>query len=370
MHAIGLLVGAFLVLNTFWEAFETIVLPRTVTRSLRITRLIYRTSWDAWRAIAGGLRSEAKRESWLGYFGPISLPLLLGFWAFCLVIGFGTLDWSLKLPLTSQEPAPHLGTFLYLSGTTFFTVGYGDVTPRSGVGRFMCVLEGGVGIGFLAVVIGYLPVLYQAFSRREVSISLLDARAGSPPSAVELLRRYKNNDDLDSIVPWLHDTEKWAADLLESHLSYPVLAYYRSQHSRESWLSSLTMVMDTCALIMTGVEGVPSGQARLTFAIARHAIVDIALIFKADPIQAEIDRLPAPDFERLRQSLEAAGIRLSDPANAAEKLREIRGIYEPFVLALSRQFLLPLPPWQADPNQSDNWETSAWHTVDRHHFSS
>ena len=367
MHVAAFFFGLALLLNTVWEAFETIILPRTVTRSNRVARLLYVYSWRFWTFVARQQKTEARTESLLGYYGPMSLPLLLGFWTVSLVLSFALIQWGLSIPINSVGKAG-LGTYFYFSGITLFTVGYGDVTPRNGLGRMFTVLEGGVGIGFLAIIIGYLPVLYQAFSRREVSISKLDARAGSPPSAAEMLRRYQANDDLGSIPGLLRDWEQWAAELLETHLSYPVLAYYRSQHDRESWLSALTMILDTCALLIVGVDSVPSAQAKLTFAMARHAIIDIALIFKADPIEDDGDRLPPETLRRVRDTLQAAGIPLRDGDAADSELADIRATYEPFVLALSRRFLFPLPPWVADPSAVDNWVTSAWRSMDHRHF--
>src|SRR5439155_22732943 len=158
-----------------------------------------------------------------------------------------------------------------------------DVVPVSWPARAVTALEAAVGFGFLAIVIGYLPVIYQSFSRREVVISMLDARAGSPPTAAELLRRHAADHTLDALDALLRDWEHWSAELLESHLSYPVLAYFRSQHDNQSWLGALTTVLDTCALVMVGIDGVSVWQARLTFAIARHAVVDIAQIFRTAP---------------------------------------------------------------------------------------
>src|SRR5262249_40519937 len=173
------------------------------------------------------------------------------------------------------------------SGVTFFTLGYGDVSPIGSLGRFVAVVEAANGFGLLAIVISYLPILYQAFSNREASISLLDARSGSPSSAVELLRRHRAEDKLYDLDRLLGEWERWSAQLLESHLSYPVLCYFRSQHDNQSWLRALTTVLDTCALVMVGVEGGPVWQARMTFAIARHAVVDIAQIFKTNPVSLE-----------------------------------------------------------------------------------
>jgi hypothetical protein len=222
------------------------------------------------------------------------------------------------------------------------------------------VAEAGLGFGFLAVVISYLPILYQAFSHREITISLLDARAGSPPTAGELLRRQAAARSLDGLGPLLAEWERWAAELLESHLSYPVLSYYRSQHDNQSWLAALTTILDTCALVIAGVEGADGYQARLTFAMARHAVVDLALVFQTPPLPPDPDRLPPADLARLRDVLRAAGIVVRDGPAVEQALAELRALYEPFVSALAAYFLFALPPFQPAGPSVDNWQTSAW----------
>src|SRR5262249_35490875 len=142
--------------------------------------------------------------------------------------------------------------------------------------RVLVVTESGLGFGFLALVISYLPVIYQAFSRREVNIVLLDARAGSPPTAAELLRRHAGADGVEPLERLLGDWERSTADILESHVSYPVVAYFRSQHTNESWLAALTAILDACSLLLSCVENTSSRQARLTFAMCRHTVVDLA----------------------------------------------------------------------------------------------
>jgi hypothetical protein len=251
---------------------------------------------------------------------------------------------------------------LYLSGVTFFTVGYGDVAAMSPPGRIINVIEAANGFGLLAIVIGYLPVLYQSFSRREVNISLLDARAGSPSSATELLRRYGASGNIGEISALLHEWEAWAAELLESHVSYPVLCYFRSQHDNQSWLGALTTVLDTCALVIAGVDDVPVWQAQLTFAIARHAVVDIAQIFSTKPTSASCcdTRLSPEALQRVREILATSGTPLSDGADAEKRLLELRLLYEPYVVALSEFLLMPLPPWILPADAIDNWKTSAW----------
>ena len=209
-------------------------------------------------------------------------------------------------------------------------------------------------------MIGYLPVIYQAFSRREVSISLLDARAGSPPSAAEMLRRYGEHQELAALSQFLSEWERWSAELLESHVSYPVLAYYRSQHDSQSWLAALTVVLDTCALGLVGVEGMSSGQARLTFAMGRHAAVDLSQIIGVPPLPPRVDRLPATDLARLRATLAAAGVHLPEGEDADRKLALVRAKYEPYLNALAEQLLLALPPWAPTSAPVDDWQTSVY----------
>jgi Ion channel len=353
--------GVLLVLMVLWETFETIVLPRRVTRQFRLTRLFYRTTWKPWAALAEVRKSKKKRDSMLSYYGPLSLLLLLAFWAFGLVLGFGLIHYGLADKLNGALLSSDFGNALYMSGTTLFTLGLGDIAPATPLGRFVTVLEAGIGFGFLALVIGYLPVLYQAFSRREVTISLLDARAGSPPTAAELLHRQRGIHGMEALTELLADWEKWAADLMESHLSYPVLAYFRSQHDNQSWIGSLTAILDVCTLAMVGLEGMCQYQARMTFAIARHALVDLSQVFSAPP-QKDVrwDRLPPELLAELRRALAASGFVLAEGEPATHELNRLRGLYEPFALALAAHLRLDLPPWIKTATGKDNWQTTAW----------
>ncbi|HEX7078608.1 MAG TPA: potassium channel family protein, partial [Candidatus Eisenbacteria bacterium] len=346
MNAIAGIAGAALLLVVLWDAFETVVLPRRVSGRMRLTRTFYRATWKPFRAGARWARPGARREAYLSFFGPLSLVFLIATWAVALVFAFGLLQYANGSSVRVGAEAPGLATDLYLSGTTFFTLGLGDALPHGTVARVLAVVESGVGFGFLAVVVGYFPVLYQAFSRREYGISLLDARAGSPPSAAELLRRHAGPGGREALEDLLYEWERWAAELLETHLSYPLLAYYRSQHTNQSWLAALTAILDTCALTAVGVEGACAGQARLTFAMTRHAVVDLAQVFGAPPRTAPENRLPPEAYTRLRAALAAAGLPLPEGAATEAKLAELRRLYEPYVTALSQYLLQPLPPWQ------------------------
>jgi hypothetical protein len=358
MKIVVVVLSVLLIFGILLDAFESIVLPRRVTRRFRLARIFYRVTWIPSAALARRISSSRRRERYLGFFGPLSLILLLIVWAVVLIIAFGSLHWSLGTPIRSLDGSESFGDYLYLSGTTFFTLGYGDITPSASLGRALAISEAGVGFAFLALIIGYLPVIYQAFSRREANISLLDARAGSPPSAGELIRRHGQDlSDLDHI---LRDWEHWAADLLESHLSYPVLCYYRSQHNNQSWLTALTAILDTSALVMVGVDGASRRQAQLTFAMARHAVVDIAQVFATPPRDPVPDRLSSEDSRWLRSVLGAAGVKLADGADADSRLAELRRMYEPYVEPLADFLLIELPPWSPMQDAYDNWQTSAW----------
>ncbi len=349
--------GFLIIAGILLEAFETIVLPRRVTRRFRLTRLYYRVLWIPWRKLAHGIKSSKSREGFLSYFGPLSLLGIFALWATMLILGFGLLYFS---DARIDQTHPTLQTCFYLSGTTFFTLGLGDVTPHTSPERVLAVFESGLGFGFLALVLSYLPVIYQAFSRREVAIVLLDARAGSPPSAAELLRRHAGVHGLETLERLLRDWERWSAELLESHVSYPVLTYFRSQHNNESWLSALTAILDTSALIIAGADGTCVRQARLTFAICRHAVVDLAQVFQAAPLAHNANRLPASELLRLRGVVAESGLKLHDTPESNEKLNKLRGLYEPYVQALSQFLYIDLPPWILAKESVDNWKTSAW----------
>jgi hypothetical protein len=361
MRSAAAIAGILLIAVVLWDGFETIILPRRVTRRVRLTRLFYRGTWIPWSAVARWMKPGKRRETFLGIYGPLSLLLLFVMWAVGLVFGFALLYWAAGSAEVSFRESPTFWTDLYMSGTTFFTLGL--VTPHTPTTRFITVLEGGTGFGFLAVVISYLPVLYGAFSRREVNISLLDARAGSPPTAAELLRRHVQGQNLEALGKFLRDWEVWSAELMESHLSFPVLCYYRSQHDNQSWLAAITAVLDTCALLKSCAEGALQWQSQLTFAISRHALVDLAQVLRIPPKQPVADRLSENDLEQLRDLLSFACVPVCSREAAEEKLRDLRSTYEPYVNGLSERLLMPYPPWKVAAGRADNWRTSAWENI-------
>jgi hypothetical protein len=357
--------GLVIIVVVLLDAFETVVLPRRVTRQFRLTAWFYRRTWIPWRKIAGRIATASRQQNFLGYFGPLSLILLLFFWAGGLIFGFALLQQGIGGHEQLGNERLSFGKILYHSGETFFTLGYGDIVPTTAAARALAVLEAGMGFAFLGVVIGYIPVVYASFSRREIQISMLDARAGSPPTAAELLVRLAGRSEtagvdqrvLDEV---LRDWERWSAELLESHISYPVLSFFRSQHSNQSWLGALTTMLDVSSLILTGIEGVHPGQAKLTFAMARHAAVDLAQVVNAryDPFVP--DRLPDADFESLRTALAEAGLQLRSDEVSQQKLSRLRSMYELYVHSTAKNLMLSLPPWKHFAKAKDNWQSGPW----------
>lgn len=355
MRILALIAGVFCVFAVLFDAFQTIILPRRATGRLRITRIFFILTWSPWRLFARRISSPKARETAFSFYGPLSLILLLVLWAAVIVLGFSLIFFAIFSPFYDLRQHPGFLSDLYISGATISTLGPTDAGPLYVASRWLMVLEAGIGFGFLAIVMGYFPVLYSAFSRREVSISLLDARAGSPPTAAELLRRHVHPDAAEALSILLVEWERWSAELLESHISFPLLCYFRSQHNNQSWLSALTSMLDASALLIAGVQGHEARQAQLTFAMARHALVDLSQVFNLKPLFNAPDRLPPGGYNQLYALLCQGGVRMCRDNNSESRLREMRRLYEPWAEALSAYFVMPLPPWTATEPHRDNW---------------
>lgn len=347
--AVLALILLFVVLQ---DAFEVILLPRRMQRRVMATRFYFIAGWALWRGLAGRVPAGLRRERFLGVFGPLSLVVLFALWAALLILAFGMLEWTLQYPRASR-----LTEQIYLSGVTFFTLGYGDVVPHSAAARAVAVAEAGTGIGLIALVIGYLPVLYQLFSRREAHVIQLDARAGSPPTATTMLSRHAGPHGLEKLDELLREWEVWASELLESHLSYPMLVYYRSQHENQSWLAAMTAVIDACALLLVGIEQAHPLQARMTFSTARQVVIEIAETFDVRPSRyTGGDRLPHAEYARMEGVLADAGIVWSNGQATEDALAGLRATYEPLLDGLASALLLTLPEWIAAENAADHWQ--------------
>jgi hypothetical protein len=353
MYLSGLILGGLLLLAVFHDAFEVMLLPRRIRRKLRFVTLLFRNTWILWSWLAQRMRLGTRRDAFLSLYGPLALVTLIGSWVVGLVVGFAAIQWSFGQG--GQKPFSFTGN-LILSGDTFFTLGTLSLISLSRVRRFVAVFEAGTGLAFLAIVISYLPVVYQLFSRREAHVIMLDARAGSPPTATTLLTRH-GSDNLRALEELLHEWERWSAEVVESHMSYPMLTYYRSQHDNQSWLAALTAIMDTCALTMVGFRDLSTFQARMTFASSRLAIIELSRILAVKLQVSGETRLPSPIFALMRAELADSGMTVEND-KAEEMLTEFRATYEPFLVGLADHLLLTLPGWMPDGRLLDNWQNS------------
>jgi hypothetical protein len=372
MHLPPIVLGCFLLAFVLLDAFQTIILPRRPVGRFRITQLFFLATWYPWSA-AARLLSRRSREQMYSVYGPLALLLLFVVWALLLIAAYAFLYLGLNMPFADPtHPATALQVLrscLYVSGTTLFTLGLGDVQPLSHAARALLVVESGTGLGFIALVIGYVPVLYTAFSNREISVALLDARAGSPPTAGELLLRHSFQGGEPALAELLSEWERWSGSMLESHVSYPILCYYRSQHDNQSWLAAITAILDACALLITTVEGSNTRQAQLTFAIARHTLVDLGHVFHRERFEQHYrqmppDRLPDEEFGRLCGVLGQGGFSLCGSVDTRARLDAIRKLYEPHAVALADYLGLELPRW-APPADSGSRKPDNWSTVAR-----
>jgi hypothetical protein len=367
MHLISLLFGLALLAAALLDAFQTIILPRRPVGRLRITRLFFLTTWGPWNGFVGCFSTGRRREQLYSIYGPLALLLLFVVWATCLTGAFALMYFGLHTPFTDpMHPVSTLGRFrscFYVSGTTLFTLGLGDVLPANHIARFLVGIEAGTGLGFVALVIGYVPVLYTSFSNREIAVALLDARAGSPPTASELLLRHHFDGGPQALTELLAEWERWSAGILETHISYPILCYYRSQHDNQSWLSALTSILDTCALLITAIDAPAVRQAELTFAVGRHALVDLGHVFHREKVEQRLreappKRLHDDEYARLCDVLRQAGISLCSDIEVRDRLAAVRRLYEPHACSLAAYLRLDLPLWVApppNPSKPDMW---------------
>lgn len=359
MHPFVAMLALVLLAIVLLDAFENIILPRHVVRKARSARTLSYLIWLAWSACGRRIASSKRREAFLSYFGPLNLLFLLAVWAGGLILAFAMLLWAGGPGMLVSGEFPTFRTNLYLSGTTFFTLGLGDVTPAAPLARFITVCEAGTGFGFLAIVFAYLPTFYGAFSQREVNISLLDARAGSPPTAGELLRRHGRGRIQDGLGEYLQEWEIWSAQLMETHLSYPVLCFFRSQHDNQSWLAAFTAILDVCALLIAYGEGETKWRAQLTFAISRHAVSDLCEILRVRPHPPHPARLSAEDLPEARALLVDCGINPCAESGDA-KLRELQKMYEPLLNGLSLALCMQLPSWGVGAEFAKQRKSAVW----------
>ena len=331
MRVLAGIAGLTLIALMLSEFFVAFMLPRRVRRDPRIARNLNRALWRPWRAVAARLR-PANADTMLGLFGPLALILQLVTWTIGLLLGYALLEWAVGG-----------GSFVdrvFFSSGLFLSAGAAE--GDYGV-RVVELLEAATGVGVLFIVIGYMPSVYGAFSRRETAVSQFATRAGSPPAAGVLLHRVIGREQWRELELELRSWEEWAAELMETQLSYPLLGFYRSQHVNQNWLAALTAMVDVAAFIKATAPEGKVVAADVTYSIGRHALADLSL--QHGVVKHSIDRLSEADFDELYTIVESVTDDAVGREQARQRLTELRATYEQNAQALAEFFAIELPPW-------------------------
>jgi hypothetical protein len=344
MDLLAGLIGLVFVSAVAWDIFQTVVVPRPAGGRYRIARNVNRVGWRLARWTSLRLGSERRREGLLGLYAPAFVFVLLAVWIVVLVLGYGLITWALRDEL---RPTPQsFGEAIYVAGTAFSTLGFGDVVPIGGPARAMLLVAAASGLAVVALVITFLFSLYGALQKREIPVVTLDARAGAPPSGVKLLETYARLDLIDELPTLFTNWEVWAAEVLDTHVAYPILSYFRSSHDNESWVGSLGAVLDAATLVLTTIDGVPRGHAKMMAAMGEHVVEDVGHAFgfenTASPGVARLE------FDEARARLAAAGYALSPGAEAWQAFSTSRARYAGRLSLLAEWFVSPPSQWIGD----------------------
>jgi hypothetical protein len=334
--------GVVLIWAALNDVFHAVVVPRPTPSRYRPSAVAIRITWPLWRGQLMG--DGGKRERRLGSYAPFATIGLLGMWIAMLIAGNGLVFYAIRDQL---DPAPpDIATATYFAATALLTIGFGDIVPTGTLARALAATAGVTGLAVVALTITYLFTLYGSLERRELGVTTLDARAGAPPSGVTLLEESSRAGRIDELPALFEKWEGWSAHVLDSHLAHPLLAYFRSSHDGESWVSALGALLDAATLVITTIEDVPRGQAQVMRGIGSHVVEDLAQVFGlAYERDSGVER---SEFDDAYRSLAAAGFRMRDADAAWADFSSTREQYAAGLNALARHFAVPPALWISD----------------------
>ncbi len=343
MDVLAALAGIFLLVLALWDMFQTIVVPRPSPGSFRISRYLVRSSWWVLRAARNG-RSGRPHDALLGLFAPAATIALLAAWLLSLIVGYGLIMWALRDEL---QPVPgDLGTAVYFAATSLLTIGFGDFVATGTPARIVIVIAAVTGLGVVALVVTFLFSLYASYQRREVQVVTLQAAAGAPSSAVALLESYARLGVVERLPSLFVRWESWAAEVLDSHVAYPLLGYFRSSHDNLSWISALGTMLDTASLVLTTVV---RGAARRREAVqaGRNAPGRGHL---QPRLPGRVGRNPgAGRLDAACDRLEEVGYTLEERDVAWPMFEAARATYADRLEAMAAYWAVPATSWLGDP---------------------
>ncbi|MBD5634317.1 MAG: two pore domain potassium channel family protein, partial [Candidatus Eremiobacteraeota bacterium] len=234
MQLLWLAPGLAIVIITLLDVFQTVLVPRPTGRRWRPSAFLTRGAWKAWGFVAQRYLAVEAREDVLGAFAPLMLVMLLAFWIASLIVGYGLAFYALREQI---KPVPGFFDSLYFAGTSLLTIGYGDITPTGGMVRVLSICAGASGFGAFSIITTFLFALFGAYQTREAYVVMFSNRYGAPPSGVHFIEAYSEFDDIEGLRATLREAQVFISQVLETHLAYPVLTYFRSTHDGISWIA-------------------------------------------------------------------------------------------------------------------------------------
>jgi hypothetical protein len=343
MEAIAAVLGVFLLTLAYWDLFETVVVPRPTPGWFRIGRYLVRGSWRVLRTVRDG-RPDRSYDRLLGLFAPAATISLLLAWLVTLIVGYGLILYALRDEL--RPVPPDLGSTMYFAATSVLTLGFGDIVAAGGPARVVITIAALSGLGAVALVVTFLFSLYGSYQRREVQVVALQAAAGAPPSAVALLETYAQLDLVGRLPALFDEWEHWAVEVLDSHVAYPLLGFFRSSHDNLSWISALGTVLDAASLVLTTLDDIPRGEAKLFKRVGTHLVEDISNLGFGAGDATSLDR---SDFDAACARLEEAGYRIASTDASWPRFEAARATYAPRLEAMARYWATPATSWLGDP---------------------
>jgi hypothetical protein len=283
LDILAAVVGAALVLWSLADLFQSVVVPRSVGGRFRPSVIMVRFGWRLWRDSSMRIADQERREDTLAIFAPTFMMTLLAYWVFSQIVGYGLIFWALRAGL---QPEPKLGGAIYFAGTSLMTIGYGDIVPLHWYTRLLALIAAGGGLATIAIVATFLFQTFAAFQKREAFIVTISERTGAPPSGLEFVMRHVKLGLVSDLGPLLREAQHWIAEVMETHLAYPVLTYFRSSHDDESWVGTLGALLDASTLLITTLDMDQRGQAEITLRLGSHLVRDFTGFFRLPPNDA------------------------------------------------------------------------------------
>ncbi|NNC81619.1 MAG: two pore domain potassium channel family protein [Acidimicrobiales bacterium] len=320
-------IGVVLVASVLADMINTLVTTTNSSWNWWLTRILYRRTWSLTQTVGRVIKNETKRERFYSVFAPLSILLMLASWVAQQIVGFALIWWGLG----DLSGADGFVDSLYYSGVVFFTVGFGEVVPIEDVGRFGALIEAFFGVLTVALVIGYIPALYSAYSAREQKLLTLDDGTEERITPTNLVLSQCPNADPERLEDFFKEWEAWVAHVLETHVTFPMLSLFRSQHPGQSWITALGLVTDA-ALHMELIEGQQAKSAY--WLIRRSARLLHALTEGADisEYRAQLDEGYESSneelFRELYDTLEGHGFTMIPFEEAVVHSQELRRTYD------------------------------------------